>query len=511
MSCRNRLRGRAAMSDKRDLLLTMVFFKFMEDRYNARRVEIQDQNADEEPEFVLELMEKEASYGSEGVICLQDEYRWSVIIAEEPNKLALAFDNAITKIMENEPRLANALPSGIFTKTALEASVLKAVIDDINKIDPARFHDRDLIGRVYEYFLQSFSINAESKEEGEFYTPHSIVQLIASLIEPYDGIIYDPCCGSGGMFVQSARMLEERGGDKLSLHVIGQESVPSTYRLAKMNLAIRGFSFDLGEKNASTFEEDQHPGCTVDYVMANPPFNLKPWKTASVATDDPRWAAYGCPPESNANYAWILHILSKLDPDKGIAGFLLANGALDDADTLEIRKKLIREDKVEAIIVLPREMFYRTDISVTLWILNNNKKGGMRHGRNLRNREHEFLFIDLRTWNNNIYEKKFVQLTPAQIAKVCNIYHNWQSRDCSDKPVTYAQPELYYSAGIKEVEEKNWSLAPSRYIEFVDRDQALEFDSVLADVGEQTAALIKRQKENQEKLITAFKTLGYEM
>lgn len=505
-SCRNHLRGRAPMTDKRDLLLTLVFLKFIGDRFNARKAEILAENADDPG--LAEIAVKTASfYKQAGVFFLPDECLWSELIKTESRNMAVAFDTAIAKLEQNEEKLRNALPQQIFTKTALEPGVIRSVVDDINRIDPARFTEKDLIGRVYEYFLQAFSVNAD-KEEGEFYTPRSIVELIASLIEPFDGTIYDPCCGSGGMFVQSAKFIEAHGGNTHHVTVYGQESEPSTFRLAKMNLAVRGISYHLGDKAASTFTHDHHKDRRMDYIMANPPFNLKKYWSPQL-DDDPRWGDYGTPPDSNANYAWILHMLSKLDVRRGVAGFLLANGALDDSDTLAIRRKLLENDKVEAIIVLPRNMFYSTDISVTLWILNNNKKGGMWHGRRLRNREHEFLFVDLRTWNTNIYEKKYVEFSPEQIEEVCRIYHNWQTLENAAKPASYACPELYYSAGIKEVEEKNWCLAPSRYIEFVDRDQALDFDAVLSDVGAKSSVLISRQKENQEKLMEAFKTLGY--
>gem|GEM_PF-7074371 len=225
------------------------------------------------------------------------------------------------------------------------------MVDEVNKISHKVFGEqKDLIGRVYEYFLKSFAVNA-SKEEGEFYTPHDIVELIAAFIEPYDGTLYDPCCGSGGMFVQCAKYVEEKDGDIAQINVYGQENDPATYRLAKMNLAVRGISHHLGERNASSFTNDLHKGLTFDYIMANPPFNLKRWYDTVLCTD-PRWADYGVPPESNANYAWILHILSKLKVGRGVAGFLLANGALGDSDASEIRRKLIEGDKVEAIIDL---------------------------------------------------------------------------------------------------------------------------------------------------------------
>lgn len=507
-NCRNHLRGRAPMTDKRDLLLTLVFLKFIGDRFKTQQEKIREQEESGQKDGFVEMALKNKSfYAKDGVFYLPDECFWDKLIMKPAKDMAVAFDTCIATLESNEKTLKNALPKQIFTKTALEPAVLKAVVDEVNKIDRSRFHDKDLIGRVYEYFLQAFSINAD-KEEGEFYTPHSIVELIASLIEPFDGTIYDPCCGSGGMFVQSKKFIEAHGGDMKNL-VYGQESEPATYRLAKMNLAVRGIPYDLGDQAASTFTDDKHPDIKVDYIMANPPFNLKKWwtNTDKNIADDARWAGYGVPPESNANYAWILHMLSKLKPSSGVAGFLLANGALDDSDTLEIRKKLIENDKVEAIIVLPREMFYSTDISVTLWILNNNKRVGPWHGRQLRNREHEILFVDLRTWNQNVYEKKYVQLLPDQIADVCKIYFDWQTTGGEN----YAKPELFYSARIDEIREKNYSLVPSRYIEFVDRDIALDYKTALTQIGKQTSELLKLQSENAELLKHAFETLGYKV
>lgn len=417
-NCRNSLRGRAAMTDKRDLLLTLVFLKFIGERFKQQKEKIRHEIVEvqgiHDTDFIELQLSRPNQYMQDGVFFLTDETFWDKLILTSPTGMAIAFDTAIKTLDDNEPKLKNALPQQIFTKTALEPGVLKSVVDEINKIDPQKFNDHDLIGRVYEYFLQAFSINTD-KEEGEFYTPHSIVELIASLIEPFDGTVYDPCCGSGGMFVQAAKFIEAHGGNTKAVNVYGQESEPATYRLAKMNLAIRGISYHLGDRAVSTFSDDQHKELKFDYIMANPPFNLKKYAEYGGFETDSRWQGYGVPPTSNANYAWILHILNKLNVSRGIAGFLLANGALDDSDTLEIRKLLIESDKVEAIIVLPRNMFYSTDISVTLWILNNNKKGGPWHGRQLRNRTGEILFIDLRTWNSNIYEKKYVRLTEADI------------------------------------------------------------------------------------------------
>ena len=502
--CRDNLRGKASIGDKRDLMLTLVFLKFMNDRYDEQ-VEKVLAEAKGNEKLAKILLSRPASFGKDGVIALPEECRWKKLTDETPqNKLAIALDTAIDTLEKQEKKLKNALPKGIFVSCDLDPKVIKSLLDSISKIDPKRFKEKDLIGRVYEYFLQAYAIQAkDAKEEGEFYTPRSIVELIAELVEPFDGTLYDPCCGSGGMFVQCAKIVEAKGGNTQSINVYGQESDPATFRLAKMNLAVRGISYHLGDKNASTFTADQHPDLRVDYIMANPPFNLKKWRAPKELLDDPRWKGYGVPPESNANYAWILHMLSKLDPTDGVAGFLLANGALDDDDTLAIRKKLIENDKVEAIIVLPREMFYNTDISVTLWVLNQNKKGGAWHGRKLRDRSNEILFVDLRTWNQNIYEKNYVKFSPEQIAAAVKIYRDWQ-----EKGGKHEKPELYYSAKIKEIAEKNYSLVPSRYIEFVDRDTELDYKTALKDAGGKAAELLKRQATNSTKLAAAFKALG---
>lgn len=267
-----------------------------------------------------------------------------------------------------------------------------------------------------------------------------------------DATMIDPCCGSGGMFIQSAALVKSRQGDINRINVYGQEKDAATYRLAKMNLALRGISHNLGETYDSSFTNDLHKGLYFNYIMANPPFNLKGWYDDNLK-NDARWADYTTPPDSNANYAWILHILSHLKPRDGVAGFLLANGALNDGDTLAIRQKLIEKDKIEAIIVLPRELFITTDISVTLWILNQNKKGGRYHDRTQRNREHEILFMDLRSWTENPVKnenKKKVTLIIKQIERAASIYHTWQSEGTDG--ANYEVPELYRSVGRDEIQ-----------------------------------------------------------
>lgn len=276
-----------------------------------------------------------------------------------------------------------------------------------------------------------------------------------------------------------------------------------------MNLALRGISHNLGEEADSSFTHDLHKGIYFDYIMANPPFNLKGWYNDNLKNDS-RWADYGTPPESNANYAWILHILSHLRASRGVAGFLLANGALGDSDTVQIRKKLIENDKVEAIIILPRELFITTDISVTLWILNQNKKGGEYHGRMLRNRKHEILFMDLRTWTENAVKgesKKKVLLNEEQIQKAAYIYHTWQSEGTDG--TNYAVPERYRSVGIEKIKENNWSLVPSKYIEFIDHDLDIDFKEEMSRIQQEMRDVLAEEEQSQKMLKDAFKGIGY--
>lgn len=510
-NCREYLRSNASLNDKRDLLLTLVFLRFIGEKFENTQEVMRQECLNEgitDEEVIKAYLKSPDRY--EGIAFVPEKARWSMIIDQTASKLNATLDDAIQELENSGDTLKGCIRIGLFTQINLEANVIKKVVDEVNKISHKTFgQEKDLIGRVYEYFLKSFAVNA-TKEEGEFYTPHDIVELIAAFIEPYDGTLYDPCCGSGGMFIQCAKYVEAKQGDIKMVNVYGQERDPATYRLAKMNLAMRGISHHLGEKNADTFSNDLHKGLTFDFIMANPPFNLKKWYNISMSKDS-RWADYSVPPEGNANYAWILHMLSKLNAGKGIAGFLLANGALGDSDAVAIRQKLIENDKIEAIIVVPRELFYSTDISVTLWILNENKKGGTWHGRKLRNREREILFMDLRQWTENPVkneQKKKVELKADQIKRASEVYFNWQTEGTVG--ANYAEPELYRSVGFEELSRNGYSLVPSRYIEFVDRDTKIDYHQVLSETATTVSNLLHSQKINDEKLRNALKQLGYE-
>ena len=513
--CRDILRqakNSGSFFEKRDMMLTLVFLRFIGEKYEEGveklRNTLIEQELDPDNEEIKKAFFDDATF-ADGTFDLPDEARWSTIINTAAPQLNVALDTALRSIGEKNPTLRGCFVEGTFTQRNLGANDMKKIVDEVNKISHKTFgEEKDLIGRVYEYFLKEFAVNA-TKEEGEFYTPHDVVQLIATLIEPYDGTLYDPCCGSGGMFIQSTDLVKARQGDISRINVYGQEKEAATYRLAKMNLALRGISHNLGSESDSTFTNDLHKGSYFDYIMANPPFNLKGWYSDNLK-NDPRWTDYATPPESNANYAWILHMLSHLKPLSGVAGFLLANGALGDADALEIRKELIKNDKVEAIIILPRELFITTDISVTFWILNQNKKGGKYHNRQLRNREHEILFMDLRQWTENPVkgeQKKKVQLIAEQIQRVADLYHQWQSEGTNGKD--FAVPELYRSVSIKEIEANNWTLVPSKYIEFIDHDLEIDYPKEMARIQQEMKKLMQREKESQKMLEEAFKGIGY--
>lgn len=501
----NKLRGSVEPSEYKHVVLGLIFLKFVSDKFEEHRSKLivdGKQKYVEMPEF----------YNMSNVFFLEEISRWNYIKEKaKQDDLALIIDTALHTIEKDNKSLKGALPDNYFSRLGLESSKLASLIDEISEINTLKDKEQDIVGRVYEYFLSKFAL-AEGKGKGEFYTPKSIVNLIAEMIEPYKGIIYDPACGSGGMFVQSIKFIESHHGNKREVSIYGQEYTNTTYKLAKMNLAIRGISANLGAKAANTFSDDQHKDLKADYIMANPPFNQKDWRAEDELIDDPRWRGYDVPPKSNANYGWILNMASKLS-ENGVAGFILANGALSGGgEEYKIRRKLIENDLVEAIVVLPRDMFYTTDISVTLWILNKNKKERVvqigDEERKYRNRKGEILFVDLRRWGTE-YEKKYIELMLDDISKIAQNYHNWQQDNYED---SYSNiPEYCHSAKLEDVARNDFSLVPSKYIEFIDRDLELDFDKEMKRIQGEFKKLLKDEKKSQEELIEAFKGLGYEL
>lgn len=499
----NKLRGSVESSEYKHVVLGLIFLKFVSDKFKDRR----DELISEGREKFIEMKE---FYNMKNVFFLPEEARWSYIMENaKQNDIAIKIDTALHTIEKNNPSLKGALPDNYFSRLGLEVSKLSSLLDTVNNIETQKDKEQDIVGRVYEYFLSKFAL-AEGKGKGEFYTPKSIVNLIAEMIEPYKGIIYDPCCGSGGMFVQSIKFVESHHGNKKEVSIYGQEYTTTTYKLAKMNLAIRGIAANLGDTAANTFSKDLHPDLKADFIMANPPFNQKDWRAANELTDDPRWRGYDVPPTSNANYGWILNMVSKLS-ENGVAGFILANGALSGGgEEYKIRRKLIENGLVEAIVILPQNMFYTTNISVTLWILNNNKKERTLQlpdkERQYRHRQNEILFLDLREIGEP-FEKKFIQFSSDQIRMVAETYHNWQQKESSYEDV----PEYCYSATLEEVKNKDYSLVPSKYIEFVNRDENIDFDEKMSLLSQEFSELLSAEADSREELLNVFKELGYEI
>ena len=501
-SC-DKLRGSVEPSEYKHVVLGLIFLKFTSDKFEQRRQELIAEGKEK-------YVEMKDFYNMKNVFFLEEISRWSYISKNaKQDDIAIKIDTALHTIEKNNPSLKGALPDNYFSRLGLDKSKLGSLLDKINEIDTLQNEGQDIVGRVYEYFLSKFALK-EGKGKGEFYTPKSIVNLIAELIEPYKGIIYDPACGSGGMFVQSIKFIENHHGNKKEVSIYGQEYTNTTYKLAKMNLAIRGIAANLGDKAADTFAQDQHKDLKADFIMANPPFNQKDWRGENELIDDPRWRGYDVPPKSNANYGWILNMVSKLS-ENGVAGFILANGALSGGgEEYKIRRKLVENGLVEAIVILPQRMFYTTPISVSLWILNKNKTERTLKlpdlTRNLRERKDEILFLDLREIGEP-FEKKFIQFSAKQINNIAETYHKWQEKESGYENIA----EYCYSVSIEEIEKKDFSLVPSKYIEFKNKDEEVDFDTKMTSISNNLSDVLKKQKDSKKELLKVFKNLGYEI
>lgn len=496
----NKLRGTVESSEYKHVVLGLIFLKFASDTFEERRQEL----IKEGKEKYLEMKE---FYNMKNVFFLPPESRWSFVMENsKQDNIALIVDTALHTIEKNNDSLKGALPDNYFSRLNLDPSKLAALLDTINNIDTTGDAEEDVVGRIYEYFLGRFAA-AEGKGGGEFYTPKCIVNLIAEMLEPYKGKIYDPACGSGGMFVQSIDFVKSHQGNTKDISIYGQEYTAVTYKLAKMNLAIRGISANLGDVPANTFFKDQHPDLKADYIMANPPFNQSQWREKNELEDDSRWAGYTTPPAGNANYAWILHMLSKLS-ETGTAGFVLANGSMSSNTSGEgdIRKQLIENDMVDCMIALPGQLFYTTQIPVCLWFITKNKKEDKEHG--YRNRTGETLFIDARNMGSMI-DRTQKELTKADIEEIARTYHAWRGEE---KDGTYEDVAGYSKcATLEDIQKNDYVLTPGRYVGVAEEeDDGIPFEEKMTDL----TATLKSQMAEAEQLDADIrenlKILGYE-
>jgi len=514
----DRLRGSIDAAEYKHVVLGLIFLKYISDAFQARRAKLAEElKADGiEGEQAEQFLEDRDEYAAENVFWVPPEARWSHIQSQgkQPD-IAKLIDDAMYAIERDNPKLKGKLPRD-YARRGIAPERLGGLIDLIGSIaigtDQARA--KDVLGRVYEYFLGKFAA-AEGKLGGEFFTPRSVVRLLVEMIEPYEGRVFDPCCGSGGMFVQSEKFVEAHGGSKRDISIFGQESNPTTWRLAHMNLAIRSIEANLGQQPADSFTRDLHPDLKADYILANPPFNVSDW-SGQLLRDDARWR-FGVPPVGNANYAWIQHFIHHLAPPNGrgggIAGFVMANGSLSSntSGEGEIRQNIIEADLVDCIVAMPPQLFFTTGIPVCLWFISRDKTG-----RNIktggRDRRGETLFIDARQMGTLetrtlrvLSGRDEYPLPPdSDIGCIVRTYHAWRGEP--DAGEYNDIPGFCKSATLDDIKKHGHVLTPGRYVgaaeveddgePFAEKMQRLtaELNECFAE-GEQLEARIKANLE----------------
>ncbi len=475
----DKLRGSMDAADYKHVVLGLIFLKYISDAFNKRRDEIKN-DSDLEKDF----LEDKDAYKMKNVFWVPKEARWKKLRdnAKKP-EIGKLVDEAMIAIEKANPKLKGVLPKN-YARQQLNKRILGELIDLFSTIDlKEKSGSKDVLGRVYEYFLGKFA-NAEGKGGGEFYTPECVVKLLVRMIEPYKGRVFDPCCGSGGMFVQSEKFVKEHGGKVGDLSIYGQEYNFTTWQLATMNLAIRGIEAKI--EHGDSFHNDQHKGLKADFILANPPFNSSDWGGESLK-DDLRWK-YGTPPTNNANYAWIQHFIHHLNPS-GIAGFVMANGALlaNTSNEGEIRKNLIKSGLVDCIVALPDKLFYTTGIPASLWFVSRD-----RHNHKFRDRHNEILFIDARDMGKMI-DRRHRELTEEELEKIANTYHDWRNKNGDYEDVK----GFCKTSKIEEVKKNDYVLTPGRY---VGTDFELEDDEVFEEKMEKLTKELSQQFEESKKL-----------
>ncbi len=452
------LRGNQEPSEYKHVVLGLVFLKYISDRFTTRRSHLESELiADGIPEERRgDFLEARDEYASHNVFWVPAEARWDAIQAKAKlPSIGTDIDTAMDLIEKENPVIRGVLPRN-YGREGLDKGRLGQLVDLIGSIGFTETDDHgsdDVLGRVYEYFLGQFAGKETGKDAGAFYTPRSIVKTLVEMLEPYEGRVYDPACGSGGMFVESAKFVQAHGGNTNTISVYGQEFTDTTWRLAKMNLALRGIEADLGERSADSFAQDLHADLRADFILANPPFNVSNWWDAKLA-DDPRWQ-YGTPPQGNANFAWVQHFIHHLSP-KGTAGFVLANGSLSSktGGEGEIRRRLVEGELVDCIVAMPDKLFFNTGIPVALWFVSKD-----RHGNGHRKRTGEVLFIDARKLGR-METRRLRVLDDEDIAKIADTYHRWRNHNGEYEDV----PGFAKAAGLDEIASHDFVLTSGRYV-----------------------------------------------
>ena len=504
----DKLRGSMDASQYKDVILGLVFLKYVSDAFTERREQLRTELAADgmTEDQIEQLIDDTDEYAGRGVFWVPSNARWNYLAenakglpamdGEAPKNIGELIDSAMDAIMGANQTLAATLPR-IFNRDSVDQRRLGELIDLFNT---ARFtgqgagRARDLLGEVYEYFLEKFA-KAEGKRGGEFYTPAGVVRVLVEVLEPTSGRVYDPACGSGGMFVQTEKFLDAHNADHTAISVYGQELNERTWRMAKMNLAIHGLNANLAPRWGDTFARDQHPDMQADYVMANPPFNIKDWARNE---SDPRWR-YGVPPANNANYAWIQHIISKLAPG-GIAGVVMANGSMSSNSGGEgqIRGQLVEADLVSCMVALPTQLFRSTGIPVCTWFFAKDKTAG-EHGS--VDRTGQVLFIDARNLGHMV-DRAERALSDEDIAKIADTFHAWRGSASAEGKEYDDEAGFCYSATLAEIKEADYALTPGRYVGAAD----------VEDDGEPIEEKISRLKnelleqfEESERLATVVR------
>lgn len=489
----DKLRNNMDAAEYKHVVLGLIFLKYISDRFEELQNRLkEDEYADPEDKD---------EYLAENVFYVPRSARWSYLQHQRAKLPSIGkdIDDAMDAIELDNPSLKGVLPKD-YARPALDKKRLGELVDMIGNVGfnaPGQ-DSKDLLGRVYEYFLGMFA-DAEGKRGGQFYTPESIVKLLVEMLEPYSGRIYDGCCGSGGMFVQSEKFLAAHGGKIGDIAVYGQESNPTTYKLAKMNLAIRGIDakIELGD----TFHNDRHKDLKADYIIANPPFNISDWGGEQLQ-DSHMWK-YGTPPAGNANYAWLQLFINKLGPN-GTAGIVLANGSMttNSGNEGEIRKRLIQEGVVDCMVALPTQLFYNTQIPACLWFLARNRKN-----HKFRDRSNEILFIDARNTGAMISRKNRM-LNDQDIEKISGTYHNWRNPDGNYEDIA----GFCKSATLEEVEANNFVLTPGRYVGAEDlEDDGIPFEEKVAVITSGLAEQFAKSNELQERIRVNLGKIGIEL